>query len=345
MKNRASILDIASFLPDNRLDNKTLECFYQSWTAGKIFQKTGIKSRAIAGDKETAADLAFGAAKSLFAKGKVSCNDVDFIILCTQAPDYILPTTACTLQSKLGISTSAGALDVNLGCSGYVYCLSLAQGLILSGSARCVLVLTADTYSKYIHPMDKSVRTIFGDAATATAVIASEATSAQIGPFVFGTDGRGANALIVPAGGFRRPRDEQSSTEYTDASGNVRSANHLFMNGPEVMAFSLREVPKIVASVLAKGKITLDDVDYFVMHQANQLMLDALRKKMKISHERFPIFLENVGNTVSSTVPLTLEYLTNNGAFSQSRRIVLVGFGVGLSWAACILTTEGVKND
>jgi 3-oxoacyl-[acyl-carrier-protein] synthase III len=341
----ATLLDIATFLPAGRLDNSALEALYPAWSASKIFEKTGIQTRAIAAADETAGDLAYGAAQALFKQERVSPSDVDFIILCTQAPDYILPTTACVLQHRLGIPTAAGALDVNLGCSGYVYCLSLAKGLIETGAARCVLVLTADTYSKYIHPLDKSVRTLFGDGATATAVVAQESATPAIGPFVFGTDGSGAEQLIVPAGGFRRPRDASTAEEVRDASDNVRSADHLYMNGAEVMAFTLREVPRAVDAVLSKAGLAREDIDFFVLHQANRFMLEALRKKLKVPAERLPIHVETVGNTVSSTIPLTLHALKRAGELALPHRMMLVGFGVGLSWAACILTIEGMKNE
>jgi 3-oxoacyl-[acyl-carrier-protein] synthase-3 len=333
----ARVSDIAGYLPDTVLHNEELETLYPGWTADKIHEKTGIRSRRIASPEQTAGDLAQQAAVALFARGLVAAENVDFLILCTQAPDYILPTTACLLQDKLGIPTSAGALDVNLGCSGFVYCLSLAKGLIESGSARCVLILTADTYSKYIHPSDKSVRTLFGDGASATAVVACEAEEPPIGPFVFGTDGSGGKNLIVEAGGFRTPRSAATAVEHADDSGNVRSRDHLYMAGTEVMGFSLREVPRAATALLAKAGVAQESVDYFVLHQANRFMLEALRKKMKIDGSQFPIHIEDCGNTVSSTIPLTLVAMREQGYFDTSKRLMLLGFGVGYSWAGCLL--------
>jgi 3-oxoacyl-[acyl-carrier-protein] synthase-3 len=331
------ILDIAGYLPDGSLPNEELEAVFPGWTADKIYDKTGIRSRRVASNDQTAGDLAYSAAQALFAQGALCPEDVDFLILCTQAPDYLLPTTACVLQDRLGIRRVAGALDVNLGCSGFVYCLSLAKGLIESGSAKCVLILTADTYSKYIHPLDKSVRTLFGDGAAATAVVAGEGGSAAIGPFVFGTDGSGASNLIVEAGGFRMPRSAETAEERTDASGNVRSKNHLFMDGAQVMSFSLREVPRAASQLLEKAAMKKEAVDYFVLHQANRFMLEALRKKLAVSETQFPIHVENCGNTVSSTIPLTLVAMRESGCFDREKKLMLIGFGVGYSWAGCIL--------
>lgn len=337
MTRYAKIADLAGYLPPKVLDNDELAALYPSWSADKIFEKTGIRRRHVAGEDETAGDLAFAAARALFARGTIAPEDVDFVILCTQAPDYILPTTACLLQDRLGISTSAGALDVNLGCSGFVYCLSLAKGLIESGSAKCVLVLTADTYSKYIHPLDKSVRTLFGDAAAATAVVACDAEQPQIGPFVFGTDGSGANNLIVEAGGARTPRSAETAVEQSDDSGNVRSRDNLYMAGAKIMAFSLSEVPRAAAALMDKSHTSTEAIDYFVLHQANRFMLEALRKKLKVSEAQFPIHVEECGNTVSSTIPLTLAAMRDNGCFDTEKKLMLIGFGVGYSWAACLL--------
>lgn len=334
----ARIAALASFLPAQVLSNETLASLYPEWPANKILAKTGIHERHIAAADQTAGDLALAAAQQLFAQGRYRPEQVDFIILCTQAPDYVLPTTACLLQHKLGLPRSAGALDINLGCSGFVYGLSLAKGLIETGSANRVLLLTADTYSKYIHPLDKSVRTLFGDGAAATLVCRAEpGESGGIGPFVFGTDGSGAGKLIVEAGGFRQPADAATAVEHTDASGNVRSRQHLYMDGADVMTFSLTEVPKAVDALLAKTGQQREDIDQFVLHQANRFMLDALRKKLKLPADKLPIRVEHCGNTVSSTIPLTLQQLQQEGRLAAGTRTMLVGFGVGYSWAAALV--------
>lgn len=334
---RARLADIAVYLPEKVLGNDELASLYPDWPASKIFEKTGIKTRRIAGDLETASDLAFQAAQNLFLQGVVGADQVDFIILCTQAPDYILPTTACVLQSRLGISTASGALDINLGCSGFVYGLSLAKGLIETGTAKCVLLLTADTYSKYIHPMDKSVRTLFGDGAAATAIVAENAGNEAVGPFVFGTDGAGASNLIVETGMSRLPKTSQTSLEGVDGSGNIRSRDNLYMNGAEVMSFSLKEVPKAIDALLAKADAKKDSIDMFVLHQANKFMLEALQKKIKAGADKVPILVENCGNTVSSSIPIALFELRGQGRLKRGQKLMLVGFGVGYSWAACLV--------
>lgn len=335
--NSAKIAAIASFLPNSRLTNDDLAQVFEGWSAEKIFQKTGIRERAIAGSAETAGDLGFEAGRRLLDGHGISRDSVDFLIFCTQSPDYFLPTTACIIHQRLGLRPSAGAIDVNQGCSGFVYSLSLAKGLIVSGAASRVLILTADTYSKFIHPRDKSVRTLFGDAGAAVLVDAASDTDASgIGEFVFGTDGSGAANLIVPTGGSRRPRSAETGVEVEDSSGNVRTGDSLYMNGSEIMAFTLRAVPEAVRQLELRSGIALRSSDFVVMHQANAFMLEALRKKIAIPREKFPVRLENVGNTVSSTIPLVLEELFRSQAGS-GKLAALVGFGVGYSWAACYI--------
>lgn len=333
----ARITGIATHVPARILSNDELAADFPDWPAEKILEKTGIRERRIAGPKETATDLAAAACTALFERHSELHQQIDFLILCTQAPDYILPTSACILQDRLGLPTRIGALDVNLGCSGFVYSLSLAAGLIAAGIARTVLLVTADTYSRFVHPGDKSVRTLFGDGAAATAISADD-TGAAVGPFIFGTDGSGADRLIVPAGGARLPRSENTRLESEDRSGNVRSDDNLFMDGAAVMSFTLREVPNMFKRLLEQSGLTRDDLSMSVLHQANKFMLDALQKKLGLSDKAMPRRYELIGNTVSSTIPFVLEQELAAGRLARGSRVALLGFGVGLSWAAALVS-------
>lgn len=333
----ARIAGVATHLPDQILSNEDLATAFPSWPADKILQKTGIRERRIAAPGETALDLATAACRSLFDRQPDLGGKVDFVILCTQAADYILPTSACILQHRLSLPTSVGALDVNLGCSGFVYGLSLAAGLIASGSARTILLVTADTYSKYINSRDKSVRTLFGDGAAATIVTGEDAESASIGPFVFGTDGGGADRLIVPAGGFRMPQASGTAAETEDASGNIRSANDLFMDGGAVLNFTLREVPRTFRRLLAQADLEPADLSAVILHQANKFMLDTLQKKLGLEDAVVPRRYELIGNTVSSTIPFVIEQELAAGRLRPGSRAMLLGFGVGLSWAGTLV--------
>jgi 3-oxoacyl-[acyl-carrier-protein] synthase-3 len=332
----ASVRAIEYFLPEGTLSTNQLSTEFPDWSVAKIDAKTGISCRHISAPDECASDLAVEAAKKLFASGACRPEEIDYVLLCTQSPDYFLPTTACLVQDRLGIPTSAGALDFNLGCSGFIYGLGLAEGLICSGQASRVLLLTAETYSKFLNPHDRSVRTIFGDAAAATLVVATESDAPLLGPFVYGTDGKGGENLIVPAGGMRRPHSAETAVEAEDDQGNRRAPDNLFMNGPEIFNFTLSAVPASIKGLLEKSKLSLDQVDLFVFHQANRYMLDHLRKRMAIPAEKFVVAMESCGNTVSSTIPIALKLAAAKGQFGPGSVIMLVGFGVGYSWGATL---------
>lgn len=335
---KSYISAVKSYLPIDILDNAQLAKEFPEWSIDKIFEKTGIASRHIANESETCSEMAALAAEKIFLSGKVHKEDIDFILLCTQSPDYILPTTACIVQTKLGLSTNCGALDFNLGCSGYVYGLSLAKAMIETNQAKNILLLTSELYSKYINENDRSVRTLFGDGATATLLQGYSGEEDKIGPFVFGSDGRGAKNLIVPHGGSKHPIDLTSNTVVTDDSGNRRAPKDLFMNGSEILTFTLKSVPKCVNSLLEKSQLDVDSIDYVIFHQANKFMLEKLRKKLKFTEKQFLTSYENYGNTVSSTIPLGLEKAIDENTFKKGDKILLVGFGVGYSWAASMIT-------
>lgn len=321
-------------LPENILTNEELAKIYPEWTADKILSKTGIARRHIVSENECASDLAEKAARKLFSSGVASPNEIDFILLATQSPDYFLPTTACILQDRLGIPQSSGALDFNLGCSAFIYGLAMAKSLVNTGVAKKVLLLTAETYSKYIHPMDKSNRTIFGDGAAATLICEG---GHDIGEFNLGTDGSGKDYLIVPSGASRLAVSEETSKEIED-NGSVRTQNNLYMNGPEVFNFSIRVVPQSIKNILDKHNLDLANIDLFVFHQANKFMLDYLRKKIKIPEEKFYFDMEDIGNTVSATIPIALKRAEEKGRLKKGDKVLIIGFGVGLSWGSTILT-------
>ncbi|HWB07045.1 MAG TPA: ketoacyl-ACP synthase III [Verrucomicrobiales bacterium] len=335
----ARIAAIDFHLPGHVLTSAGLAEEFPGWTVDKIQSKTGIEERRIAAGNEFASDLAVQAAEKLFAQGSPR-ESVDTLLYCTQSPDYFLPTTACILQDRLKLPTGIAALDFNLGCSGYIYGLGLASGLIQSGQSKQVLLLTADTYSKFIHPADRSVRTLFGDAAAATLVVAHDEPGGLDGPFVYGTDGAGAQNLIVPAGGTRTPRQAQPEV-ITDDAGNQRTVNHLFMDGPEIFNFTIRVVPATVESILAKSGLRLEEIDLFVFHQANQYMLEHLRKRLGVPAEKFVISMQKCGNTVSSTIPIALRMALESGQLRDGMKVMLLGFGVGYSWGGTVLNWNG----
>ncbi len=324
---------IEYFLPEKLLTNEELEASFKDWTAEKILLKTGISSRHVVADNECASDLAENAAKKLFNSGIITPKEIDFIILATQSPDYILPTTACIIQDKLGVPQTSGAIDFNLGCSGFIYGLALAKSLIYTSIAKNILLITSETYTKHIHPLDKSNRTIFGDGAAVTLI---GENGHEIGDFDLGTDGSGKDYLIIPAGASRLRRSDNTAIEIEDY-GSIRTKNNLYMNGAEVFNFSIRVVPESIKNVLLKNNMGMCDIDLFIFHQANKFMLDYLKKKLKIPDEKFYIDMQDIGNTVSATIPIALKRAENKGLLKTGQRILLIGFGVGLSWGSTIV--------
>lgn len=333
----AKISAIEYALPEHEVTNAELALLYPEWTVEKIYGKTGIMSRHIAASDEFASDLAIKAAEKLFTAGEIAKEEIDFILYCTQSPDYRLPTTACIIHDRLGLRKSCGALDFNLGCSGFVYGLSLAKGLIETRAAHNVLLLTAETYSKYINPGDRSVRTIFGDAAAATLICDNEIEESFIGPFIFGTDGSGAKNLIIPAGGARKPSDANTAVAHKDESGCIRSDDNIYMNGSEIFVFSLGSVPAALNALFLKSGKTMDDIDIFIFHQASKLMLDTLRVKCGIPEKKFVLAMKDIGNTVSSTIPIAMKDAIESRQLKKGMQAVLIGFGVGYSWAASMI--------
>lgn len=331
----ARIAAIDYYLPEGTLTNEELSRQFPEWSVEKIAAKTGIRTRHIAAPEENSSDLAAEAARKLFASHNIDPQSIDFVILCTQSPDFFMPTTAGIVQHELGLRAGIGATDINLGCSGFVYALGLAKGLIEAGLASNLLLLTVDMYSKFVNPADKSVRTIFGDGASATLVTAGE-SGEQLFGFSYGTDGSGAKALIVPNGGMRPGGDiaPQASSEIRGLESN---GFDLFMDGPAIFNFTLDVVPKSVESILSKARLVEEDIDLFVFHQANAYMLEHLRKKLNIEADRFFISLESSGNTVSSTIPIALTEAVQQGVLKPGMKVMLLGFGVGLSWGGLIV--------
>lgn len=329
----AFIKAISYYLPEKIVTNEELVEEFPEWSVDKVAAKVGVNSRHLAAPNETAGDLAEKAAHKLFEEYNINPKSIDFIMLCTQSPDHFLPSTACILQDRLGIPTSAGAFDYNLGCSGCVYGMAMAKGLITAGIAKNVLLLTAETYNKYLHPSDKSNRSIFGDGAAAC-LISSEGF-AEIGEFVLGTDGSGANNLIVKTGGSRQKAATGKFVE--DDEGHLWYDDYLYMNGGAIFNFTLDAVPVMMKGILEKNGLDKDDIDYYVFHQANKFMLNTIRKVCVLPKDKFYVNLSTTGNTVSSTVLIGLKDCMENNSIKSGDQVMIAGFGVGLSWGGTIL--------
>jgi 3-oxoacyl-[acyl-carrier-protein] synthase-3 len=329
---KSKIKNIESYFPKNILTNDMISEEFPSWSSKNIESKLGIKSRYIVDQNETALDLAYHAASKVLRK--YDRSKIDFLILCTQSPDYFLPTSACILQTKLNLGKNVGAFDFNLGCSGYIYGLGLAKSLLSSNMAKSILLVMSDTYSKHINKLDFANRSIFGDGATASIIESNEID--HLYEFVFGTDGSGFNNLIIPNGGVKN-RYEDNPKLIELKNGNMNTNNDLYMNGPEIFNFTIEIIPKLIDDVLEKNKKNIEEIDYFIFHQANSFMLNYLRKKLRIPKDKFYNNILETGNTVSSTIPIALKDCMENEIVQSGDLVMLCGFGVGYSWGATII--------
>jgi len=318
---------IAIHLPERVETNDQLQAEFPSWDLKLIYEKTGIFARHIAAPDECASDLGVQAAEKLFRQYDIDRSSIDFLLFCTQTPDYPLPTTACLMQERLQLRRSIGAIDFNLGCSGYVYGLALADGLIRTGSVARVLLITAETYTKFIHREDRSLRTIFGDGASATLVEAADVPS--LTGFRYGTDGSGADTLLMTKGGARAPHQAHRPRH------RQRWDSALYMDGPALITFTVDAVPQLIAEVLRAAGWERSDIDYYLVHQATYKMMTYLNERLELDQRQMPIVLEDCGNTVSSTIPIVIDRLRSDGRLRAGVRSLLVAFGVGWSWAGC----------
>ncbi|MDO5682398.1 MAG: ketoacyl-ACP synthase III [Propionibacteriaceae bacterium] len=331
----ARVAAIAHYLPEGTTTFDEIGQNHPDWNVAKLSKSLGITQLPKSAPDEFSSHLATEAARRLLTDNNIDPARVDYILLVTQTPDFPLPTTACLVQEALGLRQEIGALDVRLGCSGYVYALGLAKGLIESGQSSCLLLLTADVLTKIVNPDDKSTAPVFGDAGTATLLVAGE--SGGVGPLVYGTDGEGAGALVVPCGSIR-PGASLNPESTPEARELASQGYDLYMDGSAVFNFTLTTVPKLVEDTLAAAEWAKDDVDLYVFHQANSFMLNHLRKKLKISEDKFWVRMGEEGNTGPSTIPLALSQAAAEGRLTPDSKVVLAGFGVGLSWAGAAVT-------
>jgi 3-oxoacyl-[acyl-carrier-protein] synthase-3 len=297
-------------------------------------KNTGIRKRHIRKLNQIGSDLGFEAAKKLLDNFPKYYSKIDFVIFCTEGLDYKAPTTSSTLHHRLGLKEECGCIDMPMGCAGYIYGLSLADSVIKSENATCVLFIAADIPTSVIHSGDFDMRVLFGDAGTATIIEKKE--TGGFGKFVFGNDGSGAKNLLVERGSTRSPIDIDYINEHAEEPENL-AHGRMYMNGLEITRFSLAKVPDLLNKILQKNNILFDEIDLFVFHQASSIILNALKRKCKIPDSKFYVFLEEVGNTVSCSIPIALYHAELEGKLVRGNRVMLIGFGVGYSWGGTIL--------
>ncbi len=330
----ATIKSISYILPEAIYSN---EDFFADFPEAKDtnLEKVGVRKRHIVASGQTASDLAVLAAEKLFSEHAIDNKEIDFVLLVFMGPDYYMPSSSGIVHERLGLRSDCGALDIEIGCSAYSYALSVAAGLIAAAGLKKILLLTSSTLTTTIHPKDRGSRFVFGDGAAATLI--TDEADGNIGPFIFGNDGKEFERIIVRDGGQRNPLSDKSYIEKTDENGKMVCDANYFMDGVGVFQFSVKRVPGLVNDLLAKAGMQKDDIDLYVFHQPNMILNETIRKKLGIPEEKFVHCLAEMGNTVQSTIPIALYESIQNGRLKRGMTVLLAGFGVGLSWSATIV--------
>jgi 3-oxoacyl-[acyl-carrier-protein] synthase-3 len=334
-----TIRHISYALPDRVVHNDELAAENPTWDMSSTGARAGVITRHIAEADETAYDVAVRACEALFAETGLRQETVDALVFCTQSPDYVMPGNAHLLHGYLGLGDSVLAFDYNLACSGYVYGLAFADAFIARGLASEILLVTADTYSKHIHPKDRSARVLFGDGAAVTHLSRGDGEGPTVVAAELGSHGADFAKFYVPAGGMRRPSSPPTQVEETDASGNVRTPEQIHMDGIGVWSFVNSAVPPHVRAFVENQSLTFDDIDLFVFHQASQMTLDSLAKVLELPAGKVYVNMASVGNLVSASIPVALRMALDDGAVRPGMRVLLCGFGVGLSYGSVLLET------
>jgi len=277
-------------------------------------------------------DLVVECGKELIQQYPELRNEIDFLIYCTESPDYVSPAASCLLQHALSLKNQMGTMDLAFGCSGFTHGISFAKSLIDSGIAKCVLFITGDMPSKVIHPEDVYIYTLFSDSASCTVV--TESTN-YIGQSVFGTDGSGEEHLRVVSSAIRNPRDIAWMKRYESVGG--LPYGRMEMNGEAIFRFSIEKVPVLVNEILQKNQLIFDEIDFFVFHQASEIILKSLKRKLQIPDEKFLMNVNEIGNTVSASIPILLKQSEEKGIIKKGMKVLLAGFGVGFSWSGTVI--------
>jgi 3-oxoacyl-[acyl-carrier-protein] synthase-3 len=331
---------IAAAVPDQVFHNKDYE-----WISLKereiLMETTGIRERRFTKSGICTSDMGIFAADKLISELEWNKNEIELLVFISQSRDFVLPNTACLIQSRLGLSKNCMAFDIPLGCSGYVYGLSVAASLLSHGNIKNALLIAGDVASYDLSYTDKSAYPLFGDAVSVTAL---EYTGNNEDVFVFNlqTDGSGYEAIIIPDGGNRNNITEESLKQIQYEEGIIRTRRNIFLDGMKIFEFTLREVAKNIKQLLAFLNKTTNDYDYFIFHQANLIMNETVRKQLKLTEDKVPYSLENFGNTSSASIPLTIVTQLNQKANTENLNYIFTGFGVGLSWASVSVNLDKI---
>lgn len=332
-----SIRAIAGALPERVVTNADLDRENPDWGMEAVAELVGVRSRRVAAADETAFDLSIRACEELLTGPEVSIDGIDAILYCTQDPDYRVPGNSFLLHERLGLGDDVLAFDYNLACSGFVYGIAFADAFARAGTASGMLLVTAETQSKRIHPGDRSVRPLLGDGAAVTYLSGSDIGGGRIVASELCTHGAGLKHAYVPAGGARTPSSADTKRETTDRSGNVRTAEDIRMDGTELWAFVTSVVPGHIERFLAKSSLTLDDIDLCVFHQASKLILNSLTRALALPPDKVFTHMEDIGNLASASIPFALRAALDEGAIQPGDRVLMSAFGIGISYGSAIV--------
>jgi 3-oxoacyl-[acyl-carrier-protein] synthase-3 len=329
------IKSIEYYLPEKVITNADLQTMHPNWDVQKVGEKSGVFKRHIAAADETAFDLACQAVEKLLSSGQISKEEIQGIIFCTQSPDYIMPSNSFLLHKHFGFTSNVWTFDYSLACSAFVFGLSISRGMLETKMAKNILLITADTYSKYINRKDRSTSVLFGDGAAAC--IVSKSDEKGIIDIELASSGNEYDTFYIPSGGARIPKDDSTKEISVDHSGNERTMEEIYMNGFAVWKFISRTVPEQINALLSRNNLSVDDIDFFGFHQASKLTLDSLIKALKIDGDKVYMNLGKIGNTVSASIPIVLKDAESEGKLKRGDTVLLSGFGVGLSWGSLIM--------
>lgn len=336
----ATITAMHYCVPRKRLTNQELGERFGEKALKSIIKMAGIQERRVVSEGQTASDLAYVAASRLIEDRGVDRQAIDLIIFASQTGDYQIPATAAVLHHRLRLSQRCGAFDINLGCTSFPYSLSVASGMVSSGIVSKALVLNADAITTVIHPRDRGLVPLHGDAAVATLVEPATSGGGIVG-FLLGTDGSGYKHLIIPASGARVPRTEETRRETEEEPGVVRTQEHLYMNGPAVFHFSVYKVPEVIKEALQRFHLSMENIDLVLLHQANKTMIDLVYRALEVPPEKRFYFMETVGNASGASTPMLLAEAWRQGRVKPGQRLLVASFGVGLSWGVFIIEWPG----
>ena len=329
------IKGMAAAVPAQTIDNYAYTEHFSAEDVKEIVDKTGIKQRRFAPMGTCASDLCYAAAERLLNELDIDRSEIDLLLFISQTPDYRMPATAVTLQHRLGLPKTTAAFDINLGCSAFIYGLSVAYAFMQQPGFKKVLVLDGETRSRVYHPKDRKVAFLFGDGGVAALIDKDEAYGSSY--FSLNSDGSRESLIKIDAGGYRQPSSPETVVEkVVDEHGNIRTDEHAYMNGADVFNFVLREIPKDIKGIMQYAGVEKEAIDYFVFHQANSYMNNYLGKKLKLDPAKVPTCLEQFGNTSSVSIPLTIVSQLQH-QLQVKKQVLLSGFGVGMSWASAVL--------